>query len=154
MTTAISDQIVRSIEIEAPRERVWRAISTEREFAQWFGVKFLDGKFQAGARVKLTSTHPGCGYEGMEWFLTVEKVEPPRLFSWRWSPGQTLGKGEPSTLVEFALEETKSGTLVTITESGFDRISLPHRAKAFEENTGGWEIQANALRDHIAKNPQ
>jgi len=78
-------------------------------------------------------------------------MDAPRLFSWRWSPGQTLGKNEPLTLVEFVLEETKSGTRVTITETGFDRISLALRAKALEENSGGWDHQTKSLAEYVAQ---
>ena len=151
MAVATTDRIERKIVLNAPRERVWRALTTESAFAEWFGVKVLDGKFQAGARVKMTTANPGCQYTGIEFSLTVEKLEPPRFFSWRWSPGQTLGKNEPLTLVEFALEETPAGTLLTITESGFDRISLDLRAKAFEENSGGWDQQAKSLADYLAR---
>ena len=150
MSPAVSDKIVRSIELKAPRQRVWRAITTEAEFAAWFGVKFLAGKFRPGERVKVASTHKG--YEGIEFYLDVDRVEPPRLFSWRWVPGAEQPENEPSTLVEFVLEETQDGTRVTITESGFDRLSLAYRAKAFEDNSRGWEFQANSLANYVAQN--
>jgi uncharacterized protein YndB with AHSA1/START domain len=149
MTTAISDRIERKIELKAPRERVWKAITTETEFAQWFGVKFLEGKFQPGARAKARATHRG---RHIEFYLTVEKMEPPRYFSWRWIPGAKQPANEPPTLVEFVLEETQDGTSVTITESGFDRLSLEYRAAAFKDNTDGWEHQAKSLANYLAQN--
>lgn len=148
MTIAISDRIERSVEIKAPVERVWRAITTESEFSQWFGLRILGGNFQPGVSVRCVSTHPG--YEHIEFSMDIERMEPPRLFSWRWVPGAEQPKNEPTTLVEFTLEEIKEGTRVTITESGFDRLSLAYRAKAYEDNTGGWEYQANSLRNYVA----
>jgi uncharacterized protein YndB with AHSA1/START domain len=150
MTTAVSDKIVRTIELKAPRERVWRALTTDAEFAAWFGVKFLEGKLRPGERAKMVSTHKG--HEGIEFYVTVEKMEPPRLFSWRWVPGASQPTNEPATLVEFLLEETKDGTRVTITESGFDRLSLEYRAKAFKDNSSGWEFQAKQLENYVAQN--
>ncbi len=150
MSPLDSDKIVRTVEINAPRERVWRAIISEAEFAAWFGVKFLAGEFKPGQRVKLVSTHKG--YEGVEFYFDVEQVDPPRLFSWRWTPGAGTPETEPTTLVEFVLQETRTGTRVTITESGFDRLSLQYRAKAFEDNSGGWEIQAKSLTNYVAQN--
>jgi uncharacterized protein YndB with AHSA1/START domain len=150
MAIAISDRIVRSIELKATPARVWRAITTEAEFAQWFGIRFLEGALRPGARVKAVSTHKG--HEGIEFSFEVEKMEPPRLFSWRWIPGGAQPGNEPATLVEFVLEETKVGTRVTITESGFDRLSVDYRAKAFEENSGGWDIQAKSLTNYLAQN--
>jgi uncharacterized protein YndB with AHSA1/START domain len=150
MKAEVSDKIVRTVELKAPRARVWRALTTEAEFAQWFGVKFLEGKLRPGDRVKAVSTHPG--YEGVEFYFNVEKVESPRYFSWRWIPGAPEPANEPMTLVEFVLEETEDGTRVTITESGFDRLSLAYRSKAFEDNSSGWEFQANSLANYLAQN--
>ena len=148
MATAIADRIERKIELKVPRERVWKAITTESEFAEWFGVKLAEGKFQPGERVKATTTHRG---EHIEFYFHIEKMEKPRLFSWRWIPGARQPKGEPTTLVEFVLEETKDGTSVTITETGFDRLSLEYRAAAFKDNTGGWEHQAKSLTNYLAQ---
>ncbi len=150
MTTAISDKIERTVELKSPRERVWKAITTEVEFEQWFGVKFMEGRFQPGARMKARSTQPG--YEHIEFSMTIEQMDAPRLFSWRWIPGATQPANEPTTLVEFSLEEMKSGTRVTITESGFDRLSLSYRAAAYKDNTGGWEYQAKSLTNYVEKN--
>lgn len=149
MTTAISDRIERKIELNAPRDRVWKAITTDAEFSQWFGVKFMEGTFKPGVRVKASTTHKG---KTIEFYITVEKMDPPRYFSWRWIPGAQQPKDEPPTLVEFVLEETPTGTSLTITESGFDRLSLDYRAKAYKDNTGGWEHQAKSLANYLAQN--
>ena len=149
MTLAVSDRIERQIEINAPRERVWRAITTDSEFAKWFGVRITEGRFEPGIRVKASTTHKG---KDIEFYLTIESMDQPRYFSWRWIPGASQPENEPATLVEFTLEETKSGTLVKIAESGFDRLSPAYRAKAFEDNTGGWEHQAKSLANYVAQN--
>jgi uncharacterized protein YndB with AHSA1/START domain len=150
MPAMISDRIERSIELNAPPERVWRAITTEAEFCYWFGIRILEGTFKPGARVKAASTH--AGYEGVEFYFTIESMDVPRYFSWRWVPGASQPENEPTTLVEFKLERTNDGTRVTITESGFDRLSPSYRSKAFEDNTGGWEYQANSLASYVAQN--
>jgi uncharacterized protein YndB with AHSA1/START domain len=150
MATAISDRIERKIELRAPRERVWKAITTEAEFAEWFGIKVLEGSFRPGGKVKASSTHRG--YEQVEFYFHIEKMEAPRLFSWRWVPGAKQPANEPTTLVEFVLEETKDGTSVTITETGFDRLSLEYRAAAYKDNSGGWEHQAKSLTNYLAQN--
>ena len=151
MASEISDRIERTAELKASRKRVWKAITTEAEFEQWFGIKVLEGRFQPGSRVKARSTHPG--YEHIEFYLTIEKMDAPRLFSWRWIPGATQPPNEPTTLVEFLLEEVGTGTRVTIIESGFDRLSLSYRAGAYKDNTGGWEYQAKSLTNYVSQNP-
>ena len=149
MSLTVTDTIERQIEIAAPRDRVWRAITTESEFEQWFGIRIKSGKFQPGVRLEVLTTHPD--YAGIVFHFTVLEMKAPEYFSWRWVPGALEPEGEATTLVEFRLEETKSGTLVTIKESGFDQISLGYRAKAFEDNTGGWEHQAKSLASYIAQ---
>jgi len=77
-----------------------------------------------------------------------------RLFSFTWhpyaiEPGVDYSK-EPPTLVEFDLAEVPGGTSLTITESGFDRIPLERRAKAFAANDGGWTKQAELIGKYLA----
>jgi len=143
----ISDRIEKQIQLKASRERVWQALTTPGEFGAWFGVVFLEGTFASGARAKLRSTHPA---HEQEFYVTVEKMEPPSYFSWRWVPGAEQPEGEASTLVEFRLEERDGGTLLHVTESGFDRLSLAYREKAYKDNTGGWEYQTQSIQRYLA----
>jgi hypothetical protein len=89
----------------------------------------------------------------VEWL--VERVEPMRLFSFRWHPFAVDPKidyaKEPTTLVEFVLEEAAGGTRLTITESGFDQIPLDRRAKAFAANEGGWAKQTDLITAYLAR---
>ena len=137
-------RIERSVFIQAPRSRVWRALTNIEEFSRWFQVRAA-GAFEAGKRVKMTSTYPG--HEGIEFFVTVETMLPEELFSWRWVPGADSANepDRPATLVEFRLLDGQGGTMVTVTESGFDRMSLAQRARILAENEEGWKIQMASL---------
>jgi uncharacterized protein YndB with AHSA1/START domain len=154
MTTAASQmsRIERRKILRAPRSRVWRAITTPKEFAAWFGVTF-EGEFAPGVRLQMTVEHPE--YKGKNFFLTVDSIEPERRFAWRWHPGLPEDgvdySIEPQTLVEFLLDEAEGGTLVTIIESGFDRISLARRAKLFEGNSQGWDHQMVSLEKYVSE---
>lgn len=152
-----TDKIEKHILIRAPRSRVWRALSDSKEFGAWFGVD-LEGPFVAGKKVsgvivgtktdaevaKMQKIHAGKRME-----LEVEKLEPERLLALRWHP-HAVEQGvdysaEPTTLIEFTLEDVEGGVMLTVTESGFDRIPIARRAKAFEANAGGWEIMVKVL---------
>jgi uncharacterized protein YndB with AHSA1/START domain len=149
--TASTDlsRIERSVWIRAPRARVWRAITNVAEFSAWFRVT-AEGEFAPGARVRMTSTHPG--YEGISFFIEIAAVEPERTFSWRWHPGaQQSPDDEPKTLVEFRLTDEEGGTRVTVIETGFERLSLGRRAAAFQDNTRGWEFQLEALDGYVVR---
>ena len=147
-----TDRIEKEILLRAPRSRVWRAITTPEEFGAWFRVK-LDGAFAEGATVRGKITHPG--YEHLTMEMVVERMEPERLFAYRWHPGATDAKvdysSEPMTLVEFRLEEADGGTLLKIVESGFDRIPAVRRAEAFRMNDGGWTEQTKNIERHVTK---
>lgn len=114
----MSDRIEKSIELNAPVSRVWRALADYREFGAWFGVK-LAGPFQPAQEARGQITHPG--YEHVTWHAVVQKIEPERLFSFTWHPyaidPAVDYSGEPATLVEFRLQPTATGSLLRITES-------------------------------------
>lgn len=145
-----SDRIEKHFEVSAKRSRVWRAISDADEFGTWFGVK-LDRPFTPGATVFGRLTIPGYDHVTLE--ILVEKIEPEGYFSYRWHPYAVNPaidyKAEPTTLVEFRLEETARGTTVAITESGFDRLPASRRAEAFRMNDAGWAGQSKKLAAHV-----
>ena len=141
-----TDRIEKRFEVRASRARVWRAIADVKQFAVWFGAS-LDGVFAEGATVQ--GQHSNIRFE-----MQVQKIQPERYFAYRWHPYPKDPKvdysAEPTTLVEFMLEETPEGTAVTIVESGFDRVPLARRAEAFRMNEAGWRNQAQNLANYVA----
>jgi uncharacterized protein YndB with AHSA1/START domain len=158
-----TDRIQKSILLHATLARVWRAISDSAEFGSWFGMR-LDGPFVPGkmlrAAIAATTVDDEVAklqkpHEGMTFEIRVETVEPERLLSFRWHPFATDRSRdyttEPTTLVSFELKEEPGGVLVTITESGFDRLSPERRASAFAANDGGWSMQTQLLQKYVAR---
>ena len=158
-----TDRIVKSVVLDAPRERAWRALSESAQFGSWFGMSF-DGPFVAGKPVtgriaptqvdpevaKLQAPHVGKAFEFM-----VDSIEPMDRLALRWhpfaiDPAVDYSK-EPMTLIEFVLEDAGNGTRLTVTESGFDRIPLARRAEAFKANEGGWEHQCRLIRKYVER---
>jgi uncharacterized protein YndB with AHSA1/START domain len=147
-----SDRIEKRIVLRAPRARVWRALTNAQEFGQWFGVK-MKGTFAPGTRLEGQITHKG--YEHVPFVITIEEMEPERLFSWRWHP-HAIDPNidysvEPTTLVVFELEEVPEGTALTVVESGFDGIPLTRRLEAYRGNDGGWTSQMKAIEEYVGK---
>ena len=146
-----TDRIEKRVVLRAPQTRVWRAISNAKEFGTWFRVN-LEGAFIAGATTKGKMTIPK--YEHVTVDLQVERIEPERYFSYRWHPYAIDPamdySAEPTTLVEFILEEIEGRTAVTIIESGFDRIPLARRAEAFRMNDRGWAGQIKNLTRYVS----
>lgn len=146
-----SDRIEKQILLNAPKSRVGRALTDAAEFGAWFRVK-LESGFAVGKHVTGRITHPG--YEHVVFGVTVERMDAERLFSFRWHPYAVDPKidysTEPTTLVEFRLEEVPGGTLLTVVESGFDRIPAHRRAEAFRMNSRGWAAQMENIKRHVA----
>jgi uncharacterized protein YndB with AHSA1/START domain len=146
-----TDRIEKRVVLRAPRSRVWRAITTAEEFGAWFRMN-LEGAFTAGARIRGRITHPG--YEHVTVDMLVERIEPEWYFSYRWHPypidPAVDYSAEPTTLVEFNLQDTEDGTALTIVESGFDRIPLARRAEAFRMNEQGWAGQIENLTRYVS----
>ena len=154
----MNNRIEKRIELKAPVSRVWRALSDYREFGEWFRVK-LDGPFALGRVSRGQMTYPGC--EHIKWEAVVQKMEHERLFSFTWPHPKSLDKvdyqqdysKEPTTLVEFRLEKTASGTLLVLTESGFDKFPGDRRLEAFRRNAGGWSEQMKNIENYVTQTP-
>jgi uncharacterized protein YndB with AHSA1/START domain len=147
-----TDRIEKEVVMRAPRSRVWRALTDAKEFGKWFQAE-MKGSFAAGSRTQGRITSPG--YEHMTLEVQVERMEPERLFSWRWHPHAVDPKqdysSEPTTLVVFELEEVPEGTRLKVTESGFDQIPLARRAEAFRLNSEGWAAQLESVARHVGQ---
>jgi uncharacterized protein YndB with AHSA1/START domain len=156
------DRIEKQILLRAPLPRVWAAISDAAQFGCWFGVRF-EGPFVVGARLtgRIMPTEVDAEvaklqepYEGKAFEIVVDRIEPMQRFSFRWHPyaiePEVDYSKEPMTLVMFELKEAPGGTLLTISESGFDQIPLSRRAKAFTANDGGWTHQAKLIEKYLA----
>jgi uncharacterized protein YndB with AHSA1/START domain len=147
-------RIEKRIELKAPVARVWRALTDYREFGEWFRVK-LEGPFVPGQISRGMITYPG--YEHVKWEAKVQKMEPERLFSFTWHPysvdPQVDYSKETPTLVEFRLEKSAGGTLLVLTESGFENVPIDRRLEAFRRNDGGWTQQMKNIEGYVAGKP-
>jgi uncharacterized protein YndB with AHSA1/START domain len=156
-----TDRIEKKVLLHAPLKRVWSALANATEFGTWFGMKF-NGPFVPGAlmrgmivptKVNAQVAKAQQKYEGMPVEITIEKMEPERLFSFRWHP-YAIDQGvdysaEPTTLIAFVLEEMQDGVMLTVTESGFDQIPLARRVKAFTANEEGWGMVLKLIEEYF-----
>jgi uncharacterized protein YndB with AHSA1/START domain len=152
--TSSTDRIEKRIELRASPARVWRALTDHKEFGQWFRVN-LESPFVPGMPTRGQITHPGYEHVVME--VVVQKMEAERLFSFHWHPYAVDPKvdysNEPPTLVEFKLQKSPTGTLLVVTESGFDSIPAARRDEAFRMNSRGWEGQLKNINTHVTNTP-
>jgi uncharacterized protein YndB with AHSA1/START domain len=143
----VSDRIEQEIVIDAPPQVVWELVTDPQHVGEWFGDA-AEIDLREGGDAALT-------WESHGTFLArVEKVEPPRFFSFRWArPADTPPAEGNSTLVEFSLAAEGDGTRLKVVESGFATLSVSEeeQAKYAAENTQGWQAELGDLRDYAAK---
>lgn len=143
-------RIEKRIELAAPMGRVWRALTDSRQFGEWFRCR-LEGPFVAGRTVIGQMTHPG--YEHVRLEFMVQDVRPETYFSYKWHPYAVDPaidySAETPTLVEFRLEAMSGGTVLTVTESGFEAVPSARRAEAFRRNEGGWAGQLRNITAYL-----
>ncbi|HKE19935.1 MAG TPA: SRPBCC family protein [Kofleriaceae bacterium] len=146
-----TDRIEKQVELRAPRARVWRAIANAEEFGAWLRVE-LEGPFVEGSTTRGRVTYPG--HEHLAFEVRVERIEPEKYFAYRWHPAAIDPAvdyaSEPTTLVEFFLEDAGGGTRLTIVESGFDALSPGRRHEAFRLNDAGWDEQVENIHGHVS----
>jgi uncharacterized protein YndB with AHSA1/START domain len=150
----MENRIEKRIALNSPIARVWRALIDYREFGEWFRVA-LEGPFVVGQVSRGRILHPG--YEHIVWEALIEKMEPQRLFSFTWPQIQHHDKERyspdysqaPRTLVEFRLEPAATGTILTLTESGFENVPAAWRADALRGNDGGWTQQMKNIENYV-----
>ncbi|MBL9118763.1 MAG: SRPBCC family protein [Phycisphaerae bacterium] len=152
MIGSTTDRIERQVEIAAPVERVWRALTDYREFGSWFLVR-LERPFVLGETAVGQIAYPG--YEHLRFEALVVAMDRPRSFAFRWHPyavdPDVDYSNEPTTLVEFTLTATATGTLLKVCESGFDAIPAERRDLAFRMNDGGWRQQMENVKAWISR---
>ena len=146
----MTDRIEKTVDLRAPVERVWRAVSDHKEFGAWFRVD-LEGPFAVGQEARGKITHPG--YEHLVWKARVVAIEPFKRLAFTWhpygiDPDVDYDQEEP-TLVEFKLEPIAAGTRLVVVESGFDKVPAHRREEAFRMNDGGWAAQVENIRAHV-----
>jgi uncharacterized protein YndB with AHSA1/START domain len=166
------DRVEKNIVLKAPRSRVWSAITDAQEFGNWFGIDFngTRGTFQPGTKVdgiwSGTKVDPEMRErfrknEGLPFHMWIDRLEPEHLFAYRWHqmsarPEETGldVNTEPPTEVIFTLKEVPEGTLLTVMESGFDKIPPARKARVLQGVEAGWPICLGWISKHITHHPR
>lgn len=132
--------VERDIWIKAPRERVWQALTDDRQFSTWWGERWEMPDLRVGGEI--TYGEPG---ESMT--AVIEVFDPPSEFAFRWPPQPLYYSTEMTTV--YRLEEENGGTRVRVTESGFENMPGTSGREQFECTQNGYvSILAN-LKSYV-----
>src|SRR5436853_366735 len=164
-----TDSIQKQILLRAPRSRVWRALTDSAEFGHWFGIKFTEpfapGRIMHGVLVttavdaevaKLQSPHKGKEFE-----IAIERIEPQRLFSFRWHPAAVElavdYSAEPATLVAKDLRVMERARLLPGSRRGRESIwerdqrRLDDARRYLDQISAQWDDALARLRDFVER---
>ena len=148
----MENRIDKQIEIKAPVSKVWKALTDHKQFGEWFHCR-IDAPFAVGQTT--TGKHTWPGAENFDFNVTVKAIKPESFFAYSWipynmDPKRDYSKEDP-TLVEFRLEAIEKGTLLMVSETGFDKVPADRRAEAFKMHNGGWEEQLKNIQNYVSK---
>jgi uncharacterized protein YndB with AHSA1/START domain len=131
-------EITKSIDIDAPVDKVWAALTEPELIAEWFGDRCEFDARPGGKGLFGWTEH------GAESRVTIEHVDRPKTLIYRWAhvAGADPAPGN-STVVRFDLAEIASGTRLSLLETGFEELDDP--AGQHEGNVGGWEAELGEL---------
>jgi uncharacterized protein YndB with AHSA1/START domain len=136
MAAGIPDELVRTVDVKAPRERVWDAITKPELLLRWFPTHVAEVELRVGGSMRF-----GWDEGGDE--AVIDEIEPPHTFRFRWRPADT---DRPYTSVTFHLEEDAGVTTVTLTERGFASLPDQIHEQSYEGNAKGWSAELEELK--------
>jgi len=126
--------VARDIWINAPRERVWRAVTESEQIRQWWGSDYWEiTALQVGATIKF-------GDPDDLMLATVAVVDPPQP-----------QYHSTAFFTTFRLEEENGGTRVTVTESGFEALPDDIRQQRFDSTAQGYETVLAGLKAYVER---
>ena len=132
------DRIERTLTLSHSPERVWAALTTAEGLGTWFGNS-AEVDLRVGGQAKLNWS------SGDTATLTIERLEPPRVFGYTWNLYGLPADDPRRTYVEFTLEPAADGTKLTMVESGFAQLPGDAHAKSFGGNSDGWTNELGEL---------
>ena len=140
--------VERSVLINVPRQRVWRALTEPEQLEQWYapGCPWEIPALRAGATVKFYNTDTDIQ------LARIEAVEPLRELTLRWQ----LDDSDPGTSLanSFRLEEEKSGTRVIVTQSGYESLPEAMRQQQLEQDEQAYTAIVESLKTYLESHNQ
>jgi uncharacterized protein YndB with AHSA1/START domain len=138
--TPDQDSIVTQIEIAAPPERVFQALTDAQQLKRWFGGP------ECPAKVWEMDAGPGGHYRYVtekgavvvnnvsefECHGEIVEYDPPRVLAYTWI-ANWHDDVTRRTIVRWELTPKSTGTLVKVTHSGLTQLPIARR-----DYTGGW----------------
>ena len=151
ISTPSQDAIISEIQIAAPAERVFKALSDAGELPRWFRspecpVKFWKMDARVGGHYSYATQKGSIMVNGVSEFECEGEIlecDPPRLLAYTWIANWHDDR-KRRTVVRWELTPTGSGTHVKVTHSGLSNLPV-----ARKDYTGGWPEVVEMLKKFV-----
>jgi|HubBroStandDraft_4_1064222.scaffolds.fasta_scaffold75916_1 uncharacterized protein YndB with AHSA1/START domain len=138
--TPDQDSIVTQIEIAAPPERVFQALTDAQQLKRWFGgpecpAKVWEMDAGPGGHYRYVTEKGAVVVNNVSQFEChgeIVEYDPPRVLAYTWI-ANWHDDLTSRTIVRWELTPKSTGTLVKVTHSGLTRLPIARR-----DYTGGW----------------
>ena len=141
--------ILATVDIAAPPERVFRALTRPDEVARWWGSpqSYRTESWTSDVRVGGAWSARGRGADGAAFSVagTFLEVDPPHRIVQTWVPDWDEGA---ETTLTFTLRAIESGTRLTLRHEGF-----AGRERSCEAHADGWPGTFDLLARRLAGEP-
>ena len=149
--TSDQDAITSEIDIAAPPDRVFQALTTASELQRWFTspecpVKFWKMDPRPGGRYSYETESGSVEVNGVRQFEChgdIVECDPPRLLVYTWIANWHDDLALP-TVVRWELTPTKTGTHVKVKHSG-----LAQETAARKDYSSGWPGVVEMLKKFV-----
>ena len=149
--TVTGDAVTTEIDIKAPVERVFHALTSGDELTRWFTndscpVKVWEMDARVGGRygyATVKGTMVVNGVDEFECHGEILECDPPHLLAYTWIANWHDDKNLP-TVVRWELTPHPGGTHVKVTHSG-----LAQEATARKDYSGGWPGVVEMLKKFV-----
>jgi uncharacterized protein YndB with AHSA1/START domain len=151
ISTPSQDAIVSEIQIAAPPERVFKALSDAGELQSWFRspecpVKFWKMDARVGGHYSYVTQKGSIVVNGVCEFECQGEIlecDPPHLLAYTWI-ANWHDDPKSHTVVRWELTQKGSGTHVKVTHGGLSNLPV-----ARKDYTGGWPEVVEMLKKFV-----
>lgn len=138
-------EVKKLIEIKAPVERVFRALTTSEEIPKYYPLIEVESTWKLGADVLYKGEVDGTPFTD---FGVIEAIEPPKLYEYRyWSDNHGTERLPDNYIrISYSLSSSNGGTELLLTQSNIISEDLYQLME-----TQVWDYLLGSLKDYIER---
>ena len=150
VVTSNQDAIVSEVEISAPPERVFQALTDPKQLMQWWtndacATELWEMEARDGGKWRFVTRKPSTGQNSTEIFGEIVEFDPPHRLAYTWL-STWHDQPEQRTVVRWELSRVGHGTRVKMTHSGLSTQPVARKGYA-----GGWPGVVEQLKNFVER---